>query len=75
MLEPIEFPKARAGASLIIEETLTNISGIEVPRATRVIPTITSLIPNLAPNWALWWIKISAPEIKTPKPIKKINVA
>ena len=53
MLEPIEFPKARAGASLIIEETLTNISGIEVPRATSVIPTITSLIPNLAPNCAL----------------------
>ena len=48
MLEPIEFPKARAGASLIIEETLTNISGIEVPRATSVIPIITSLIPNLA---------------------------
>ena len=50
MLEPIELPKARAGASLIIEETLTNISGMEVPRATKVIPTITSLIPNLAPN-------------------------
>jgi len=50
MLDPIEFPKARAGASLIIEEMLTNISGMEVPRATKVIPTITSLIPNLAPN-------------------------
>ena len=35
MLEPIELPKARAGASLIIEETLTNISGMEVPRATK----------------------------------------
>ena len=53
MFEPIELPKARAGASLIIEETLTNISGIEVPSATKVIPTTTSLIPNLAPNCAL----------------------
>ena len=50
MLEPMEFPKASAGASLIIEETLTNISGIDVPSATIVIPTITSLTPNLAPN-------------------------
>ena len=36
MLEPIEFPSAIAGASLIIEETLTKISGMDVPKATGV---------------------------------------
>ena len=34
----------------LIEEILTNISGIDVPRATKVIPITTSLIPNLDPS-------------------------
>ena len=38
------------GALFKIEEILTNISGIDVPRATKVIPITTSLIPNLDPS-------------------------
>ena len=50
IFEPIELPKAIAGALFKIEEILTNISGIDVPRATKVIPITTSLIPNLDPS-------------------------
>ena len=53
IFEPIELPRAIAGASLIIDEMLTNISGIDVPRATRVMPITTSLIPNFVPSWEL----------------------
>ena len=53
IFDPKEFPKAIAGASLIMEETLTKISGMDVPRATNVMPITTSLNPNFAPSWEL----------------------
>ena len=53
MFDPIELPRAIAGASFIIEEILTKISGIDVPKATKVIPITTSLIPNFDPSCEL----------------------
>ena len=53
MFDPIELPRAIAGALFIIEEILTKISGIDVPKATKVIPITTSLIPNFDPSCEL----------------------
>ena len=73
MFEPIEFPTANSGESLIMDEILTNTSGIEVPRATTVIPRNISFNFNLAPSFDVLETKYSAPSTNKPRPDIKIR--
>ncbi len=73
MFEPIEFPTANSGESLRIEEILTNTSGIDVPKATTVIPRNISFNFNFVPSFAVLETKYSAPRTNKPKPEIKIK--
>ena len=73
ILEPIEFPTANSGESLRIEEILTNTSGIDVPKATTVIPRNISFNFNFVPSFAVLETKYSAPRTNKPKPEIKIR--
>ena len=72
MFDPIEFPIASSGDSLIMEEILTKTSGIDVPKATTVIPRNISFNFNLVPSFAVLETKYSAPKTNKPKPSKSI---
>ena len=73
MFEPIELPTANSGESLRIEEILTNTSGIDVPKATIVIPRNISFNFNLAPNFAVFETKYSAPRTNKLRPVIRIR--
>ena len=61
IFDPNELPIAISGFEFITEDMLTKTSGIDVPRATTVIPSNMSLTPSFFPNFDTFVINISAP--------------
>lgn len=69
IFEPIELPIAISGFKFITEEMLTKTSGIDVPKATIVMPRNISLKPIFFPKSDILSMNKSAPLINKINPV------